>query len=233
MPSPDSNLQLWTARVGDNSLKIEQDTIQLLSPSERQRLDALKTNNKKREFLLSRALMRQALSQLFDIPPSGWKFVFRPDSTPIISNLPNTTFVSLSHSNGLIVFATSIFPIGVDIELIKEKENILTLAEAFMSDKEINALKSDAQEEQCKNFYRIWCAKESYYKATPSKQGSIKFNSISILEYLEKNEIWTLIEYSMNHFIFSIVVKNKSIFIHMNNHELFGNDDNHYPVKSR
>lgn len=221
----ESNLQVWVARLGGHTLKVEQDTILLLSPSEKLRLNVIKSTYKRREFLLSRALMRNALSQLFGRPQSEWAFIYHPDSAPIISNCPKPIFTSLSHSNGLIVFVTSLFPVGVDIELVKEKENIIALADIFMSDDEIHSLKSHSPKQQLTEFYRIWCVKESYYKAFPAQQKPMKFNLISILDILDNHKDWSLIEDSIEQFIFSIVLKNKLSAITVSHYDFMPADN--------
>ena len=58
-------LQLWFARVSDSTMDIEKTVQALLSVSELKRLDLIKGHNKRREYLLSRALMRHVLSRYF------------------------------------------------------------------------------------------------------------------------------------------------------------------------
>lgn len=217
----ETNLQVWIAKLGGHTLKTEKDTIPLLSPSEKRHLSVIKSPYKKREFLLSRALMRNALSQLFDRPRAEWDFIYNPDAGPIISNCPKPIFTSLSHSNGLIIFVTSHFPVGVDVELVKEKKNLIALADIFMSGQEIHTLKSHNAKQQLTGFYRIWCAKESYYKALPSEQKPLKFNLISILDILDNHKAWSLIEDRIDEFIFSIVVKNKPVKLTISHHRFF------------
>ncbi|MFV9616349.1 MAG: 4'-phosphopantetheinyl transferase family protein, partial [Gammaproteobacteria bacterium] len=99
--------------------------------------------------------MRHALSQCFPCPVNEWIFIERPGLAPEISNLPDNTYISLSHSKGLICFVISNFPVGVDIELADTKRDFLALAKIFMNDEEIQYLKQN-KERQADIFYRTW-----------------------------------------------------------------------------
>lgn len=168
--------------------------------------------------------MRHALSQQFHLPVTDWEFIDNPDSAPIISNLPEKIYCSLSHSNGLIGFITSIFPIGIDLELSSKKRDFLALAETFMSDQEINLIKNYNDDKQADYFYRIWCAKEAYYKADPTIQLNRTLKNISIFNLIDNHKDWHLIEQSMGHFKLFIIVKNKLTSV-TTNHFSVDNDD--------
>ena len=163
-------LQLWISKIGD-TIEIERSTENLLSDTEIKRLSSTRSHNKRREFLLSRALMRHALSQHFLCPLDEWSFTERINLPPKISNLPSNTYFSLSHSKGLICFAISNSPVGIDIELAETDRDFLELAKIFMNDEELKYLEQN-MEIQTDIFYRTWCAKEAYYKAIPSTRST-------------------------------------------------------------
>lgn len=206
----DSIIKLWVCKVSDGTKKIEQETEILLSTSEKQRFDATSSINKKREFLLSRALMRHALSQQFQQPATKWTFIDKANSGPIVTNLPEHIYFSLSHSNDLITFVISDFAIGIDIELASKKRNFLALADTFMSDEEINHIKNIDNNKLANAFYQIWCTKEAYYKADPKIQQQFIANEIPTSAFLNKHSEWHLLEGNINSFWCSIVSKSKS-----------------------
>ncbi len=71
------------------------------------------------------------------------------------------TFISISHSNGLCVAALSDSEIGVDAELMTgDTERHTRLAERFFTFSESEYVKDFPD----KNFFEIWCKKESYMK---------------------------------------------------------------------
>lgn len=202
------SLQLWFSKVSDATINFEQTTKSHLSPSERKRYRATNSINKQREFLLSRALMRHALSQHFLHPENYWDFIDRPNSPPIISNLPENIYISLTHSKGHICFAISKDPVGIDLESYLKQRDFLSLAETFMNDEEIEYLKQDT-DTQGENFYRIWTAKEAFYKAIPSyEQLSTSLKEISVSTLICNDKDWFLIERKNEKFILSVVIKN-------------------------
>ncbi len=153
--------------------------------------------------------MRHALSQHFLCPVNEWIFIERPDLPPKISNLPSNTYVSLSHSNGLICFAISNSPVGIDIELADTDRDFLALAKIFMNDEELQYLEQN-KEIQTDIFYRTWCAKEAYYKAIPSiKQHDISYKDIHGQALIKNKTDWSLTEGKIKQFYISAIMKNK------------------------
>lgn len=220
--------QLWFSRVGTTITGLATE-IQL-SPSEKKRLSLTRSPYKRREFLFSRALMRHALSQYFPCPVNEWIFIERPDLPPKISNLPDNIYISLSHSKSLICFAISNSPVGIDIELTNRNRDFLALAKIFMSNKEVQYLAQNT-EIQADMFYRIWCAKEAYYKAIPLlNQSSLSFKDISSLNLIKNETDWYLIEGKIEQFFVSAVVKNKP---HHLSYNYFPQKDNTYHFTPR
>jgi len=65
-------------------------------------------------------------------------------------------YFNISHSNGVVVFAKYIKPVGVDIEHIKRKNE--DIRDFVLSDVEKEQVKSD------EDFFNIWVSKESLIK---------------------------------------------------------------------
>lgn len=174
--------QIWYARVGDENEQFEHSVLELLSSSELKRLDRIKSNSKRREYLLSRALMRHALSYHFKQAQNEWIFVEQSNSPPKVSNLPADYWLSLSHSHGAICFAISRQAVGIDIERSGHRQNFSALAKVFMNSDELALLHSQ-QQLMADTFYRIWCAKEAFYKITPkADQENLFFKKIAYIE---------------------------------------------------
>lgn len=185
----------------------EETVRSLLSDSELLRLKSTRSKNKQREFLLSRALMRQALSHQFQLPESHWRFTEKPYSLPDIEPLPPGWHLSLSHSKGLICFAIASTPVGIDIEYADKKRDFIELAKAVMTKEEIARL-HNSSEQQPDTFYRIWCTKEAYYKALPAtQQSTFRFSAFSISELNKGTSPWELIEGKVGAFRLAIVTR--------------------------
>ncbi len=206
-------LQLWFARVSDLTLDQEQGVIPLFSESEADRLGRIKSHKKRREYLLSRALMRHALNLHFDSRAQLWEFVERSGATPFVANLMPSTHISLSHSGGLICFALSDCPVGIDIEGTRKRRKFSALAEVFMNAAELDSLAQD-ESKQADSFYRIWCAKEACFKALPAaKQATTALRKIDSSALIEGRGEWQLIEGKSEAYRFAAVLKCKPVNI--------------------
>ncbi len=72
---------------------------------------------------------------------------------------------NLSHSHGrMLVGITSRRDVGVDLEQIRAKTDILKLAERFYAPAEFNAIALQDASSQRESFYRHWVAKEAFLK---------------------------------------------------------------------
>lgn len=187
-------LRLWFSKVSGSTLAAENAVPQMLSLSEQDRLNAIGSKTRRREYLLSRAMMRHALSQCFPHLEHEWLVEDRPQSTPVVSNLPAGRHISLSHSRGFICFAISACPLGIDIEAADRERDFAALAEVFMNDDEMACLAAN-DSQQADYFYRVWSAKEAYYKMlSRSEQSAISLKQIRYSELSAKDTCGYLYE---------------------------------------
>ncbi|OUR65322.1 hypothetical protein A9Q79_03195 [Methylophaga sp. 42_25_T18] len=153
--------------------------------------------------------MRHALTRQFGTPEDEWEFIDKPNCPPMVNNLPKDTYLSLSHSNGLICFAISSSSIGLDLEYVLANRNYEALSPLVMDDEELRIITRN-KNEQANNFYRLWCAKEAYYKAiSRKKQLETSLKNISIPTLISDRKQWFLYEGKNQQFQLSLVVKNK------------------------
>ena len=205
---PDT-LQLWFTSASDATVREERKVLDLLSDSEIGRLNEITNGRKRREYLLSRALMRHALWQHFQPQADTWQFVERSGATPLISNLPEGIHFSLSHSGGLICFAIADCTVGIDIETFFRRRDFSAMAEAFMNDEELAHLKQNGTI-QADYFYRTWCAKEAYFKALPAAEQTTTFlRQLSYSDLTENSTEWQLIEGKTETCRFAAVMNSK------------------------
>ncbi len=158
--------QLWFARVEESSVQQEQTCKRLLSISEYKRFKLIKSTFKQRQYLLSRWLIRYALSNAYNQPVDYWNIEEKAGKFPVIHNLPVTTYLSLSHSHDRVVVTISNSAIGVDIEKIVPRNNMAAMAELFMSPDELELFHQHAN--PALYFYQTWCIKEAYFKSMSS-----------------------------------------------------------------
>ncbi|MEX1200721.1 MAG: 4'-phosphopantetheinyl transferase superfamily protein [Methylophaga sp.] len=178
--------QLWLARVEEASEQKEQSCRRLLSASEYKRYKLIKFPLKQRQYLLSRWLIRHALSATYNQPMDFWDIEERVGKFPVIHNLPPQTYLSLSHSNDNVLFAISNLAIGVDIEKVSKRKNIAEMAELFMTPDELDLFHKQARSESY--FYKTWCLKEAYFKSLPSaEQQNISLRKIDTSKIRSEN----------------------------------------------
>lgn len=169
--------QLWFAKVEHASLQNEEACKSLLSISEYRRFKAIQSPSKQRQYLVSRWLIRHALSQAYNQAMEFWNIEEISGKFPIIHNLPEDTFLSLSHSHDRIAFAISDATIGVDIEKKIPRNNIAEMAELFMSPEELEVFNHHVN--RALYFYQTWCIKEAYFKSLPAfEQQNISLQKI-------------------------------------------------------
>ncbi|WP_417550903.1 4'-phosphopantetheinyl transferase family protein [Methylophaga sp.] len=160
--------QLWFAKVEHASLQNEEACKSLLSISEYRRFKAIQSPSKQRQYLLSRWLIRHALSHAYHQSMAFWNIEEITGKFPVIHNLPDDAFLSLSHSHDRIMFAMSDGPIGVDIEKKIQRKNVAEMAELFMTPEELELFHQHVNRELY--FYQTWCIKEAYFKSLPAHE---------------------------------------------------------------
>jgi 4'-phosphopantetheinyl transferase len=143
-----------------------------------------------------------------------WVFVEQSNAPPRISNLPEGCWLSLSHSHGAICFALSQQPVGIDIERGDTRKNFSALAKAFMTTDELDMLNLNPQYSNpprlADMFYRIWCAKEAYYKITPiADQAKLFLKKIAYLDLAEGNNGHHLIAGNIDEYHLALVTTSK------------------------
>jgi 4'-phosphopantetheinyl transferase len=144
------------------------DFQKILSAEENSRAEAFHFDKDKRQFIVSRGLLRTIIGLYLSADPKHILFSYNPHGKPFIEqDQSKTNFkFNLSHSGGLCLFAfTSGREIGIDLERIRPIKDAVRIAKRFFTEKEfdcINGLPTGLQEEI---FFKFWTHKEAYLKA--------------------------------------------------------------------
>jgi len=137
-----------------------------LCDSERKRAERLKIPVKRELFIAGRSMLRQLLGSYLGLPPAAVKLAYGPHGKPSLTYGYPLEF-NLSHSGSLAALVLSrCQPVGIDLEQIDTRRDVRALSQRFFSaaERELLApLEGDAL--RC-GFYRTWCAKEAFIKAT-------------------------------------------------------------------
>jgi len=136
----------------------------LLAPAERDRLDAIRLEPRRREYLFTRALVRTVLSRYGASPPAQWRFAQGPHGRPELDP-PAALQFNISNSPGLVGCAVSRGAVGLDLEPRNRAGQILRLAARVLSWEERRALDALPADARADRALSLWTLKEAYLKA--------------------------------------------------------------------
>jgi 4'-phosphopantetheinyl transferase len=138
----------------------------LLTPDETRRLAAFQVEGARRQHLLTRALVRCALSRHAAVPPASWRFRANAHGRPEIEAPPEDLRFNASNSADLVVCAvTRGAMVGVDVEPHASAASVAALASRVFSASEIDALAALPEKARAAQALSLWTAKEAYAKA--------------------------------------------------------------------
>ena len=138
-----------------------------LSVEERERMLAIGSSHRRRQFAYGRRLLRHALAYLYGNASEAWTLIVAESGRPfLVTDSPDSPpAVSLSHSGRWIACAVAeVMQLGIDIEIGKPR-NIDSLSEAVLDVKETAALRALPEALHLPRFYELWCLKEALAKA--------------------------------------------------------------------
>ena len=141
---------------------------ELLTTEEKTKLDRFRFESDRRNYLITRALIRTTLSRYTDVSPTDWHFTFNKHGRPEINEPKHARCLkfNLSHTKHLIVCIISQDKdVGVDVENCSRDNNLLKIADRYFSSTEIHELRQLSAKEQRERFFLYWTLKESYAKA--------------------------------------------------------------------
>jgi 4'-phosphopantetheinyl transferase len=161
------HIHLWLARdAGTLDTGLAARYAALLSAAEQARWQRFIHADDRERFLLTRALARTVLAQYVDEPdPARLVFTANDHGKPALVDVPAVNF-NLSHTKGLVALAvTRSGEIGVDVEAITRRTEMLKLAARYFSAVENRELLELPPQLQRERFFRLWTLKEAYVKA--------------------------------------------------------------------
>ncbi len=168
---PADQIHLWlvfSAELDDERLFAEYRA--LASAAERAQAQRFYFERDRRQYLITRALVRSVLSRYCPaVAPADWRFDKNRYGRPEIANpeaLPLQLSFNISHTAGLVLLGvTHGEVIGVDTENTVERAAPLELAPRYFSSHEAGEMYGLPAEQQAGRFFDYWTLKESYIKA--------------------------------------------------------------------
>ena len=145
------------------------DLLFYLSKDECERAARLKIEEKKKQFVIVRSVLRKLLSNTLGKSSKAIIFSYGQHKKPYIEEKYNNKSIefNISHSENYALIAITLDnKVGVDIEKINREIDYQSLSHRFFSEKEKDELTSLDKDDQLDAFYRAWVRKESFIKAT-------------------------------------------------------------------
>ncbi len=139
---------------------------QLLTKQETEKQQRYIFEKDRHDALVTRAFIRDVLSQYMLGDPQDWRFTKGKQGKPEVIEPSLPIRFNISHTKELIVCAITLTnDIGCDVEYIPRKNDVLAIADRFFSKHETKALFGLPEAEQRSRFFDFWTLKESYIKA--------------------------------------------------------------------
>lgn len=159
-------LHLWEINLNSSSNE-DAGLIELLTEDERRRASAFKSTVARKEFVVTRGVLRLLLEQYTGVSARQLSFRYGPYGKPLLinSNAPGINF-NVSHSDGMALLAfTAGCDVGIDIQKVIAPEQMAAIR-LILTDAERAEL--DAADTSHALGYlssRIWVAKEALLKS--------------------------------------------------------------------
>jgi 4'-phosphopantetheinyl transferase len=140
---------------------------ELLSASERERLERFVRPLRQRQFVLGRALLRRQLGKMLGIAPGDIELAAPPSQAPqLIRPVLPFASLSVSHSGPWVACAASVdMKLGLDIEVIDPQRDIMALAAQSFNPGQVGRLSALQGSDRIQEFYAIWCEQEARIKS--------------------------------------------------------------------
>lgn len=170
--------QTWRASLRDVNEAFYVLAEQCLDLSEQKRLATFKLVDRRKQYLLSRGLIRFALSEIYKQPFEYWQFSQQPKSPPILENpIRHSICISISHSAEWVIVALSDQLVGIDIEKIKSRTHSADIASRVFTPAQCKQLDAKSTQDALEYFYLLWTSKEALYKVEANDIKRVKFLS--------------------------------------------------------
>ena len=142
------------------------ESLDILSPDERDRYHSLRHPGRSQQFLLGRWLLRRSLAAHMAVNESELQFAYGPNGKPELTTaLAGNLAFSLSHARTASVVAVArAEALGVDFESLSRASSVLRIARRFFSETELHRLRAEGE---CADvaLMALWGLKESIVKA--------------------------------------------------------------------
>jgi 4'-phosphopantetheinyl transferase len=136
----------------------------LLSPEETRVASSHRFVKDLREFVVTRAVLRQILARYTGQSATDLRFESRPGGKPVLEGRQSPHF-SVSHCSDLALLAVARFPIGIDVEHVRPGDFWQKVIGQCLSPRERAYLEALPARSRSTALYSLWTRKEAVLKA--------------------------------------------------------------------
>jgi len=164
MNTPSVNkITVWKIKAESEKDRIS-SLLNLLSIDEKNTANNISSESQRNLFITSHAATRSLLSRLLKLPTTEIDIAIHENGKPYIKDTHQLHF-NLSHTQEVALLGLSnTESIGLDIEYINPKRNILGVAKRFFHPVEYKWILEEEIGKQLNLFYQLWCLKEACLK---------------------------------------------------------------------
>ena len=177
--------------VNEISKKDKELCLSLMNSNRKKYINGFLSDDRKDVSISAEFLAKKLVSEYLNTSIENVEILRSETGKPYIKD--NAVFISISHSGSFVAVAVNDTPIGIDIEIIKEKD--LKLIDKIFSHDDLSIIKQS--ENKLLDFYKIWTAKEAYFKFSEKSYKEIKetpYTVLSPVHYCENGIIISIIK---------------------------------------
>ena len=166
LPAADE-ARVWLAPLDPGAATVDR-LVAVLSPEERERAVRFHFRRDAMRWIVARATLREILGAYLETEPAAIAFTYGVKGKPALAADAAHADLqfSVSHSADLAAFAVTVeVPVGVDVERLRDVEDMEQLAARTFSLRECSALRGLPREQREAGFFNCWTRKEAYIKA--------------------------------------------------------------------
>ncbi len=154
-------MKFYLSYLKDFSEDEYNECFSMMSETRKNAVLRYKNEKDRKRTVLGEYLARKAISAFLGVDEKSIRFDRDENGKPFVLDL-NAEF-SISHSGDAVVCAVSHEKIGIDIELLRPINLRVTKIACTEAEKEF-IFSAESEEEKRERFFRIWTAKEAYFK---------------------------------------------------------------------
>lgn len=160
---PADEVHLWETSLSVDDAELAR-ILDLLSPVDRWAADEFSHVPARKQYIVSRGMLRQLLSGYIGIAPQEIQFTIEGAGKPVLAGERAVDF-NLTHSGDLTLLGVARRPLGVDMERVREMPRAIELAKRYYSSAQHEEIAATPDETRSRKFLGMWVRREAYAKA--------------------------------------------------------------------